>query len=109
MGRGLAARLWAYLEAEQFEPKGGGVESKVIGLGPPMLEALDLAGYARWRDAKRALSRAAERVTVEDARYQLVEIRKGVVGHDLYVVRRTDQQEIQQVAQVREIVRTSLR
>lgn len=92
LGNGLAARLWAFLEGERYEPKGerGGEqrEAKAIGLGAPVVAALDLASYGRLRDARRKLGRAGERIMLEDPRYEAVEVRPSSLGYDLYVVRR---------------------
>jgi len=87
LGIGLAARLWAFLEAERYEAKGGGVETTVIGLGPKALGALNLAGYKRPRDAIGAVRQAASKIRTADVRYGLIEIRPGIYGRDLYVVR----------------------
>ena len=108
LGVGLAARIWAYLEAESYELKGRDRETKAIGLGPPAVAALDLAGYKRARDARRALSRAAERIVVTDPRYEAVDVRPGVYGYDLYVVRRRGDR-LREHRRVREALRTSLR
>ncbi len=108
LGVGLAARVWAYLEAEAYEPKGPGWEAKAIGLGPPAIAALDLAGYKRARDGRRALGRAAERIVRTDSRYEAIDVRPGVYGHDLYVVRRRGDC-LREHRQVRKLVHDSLR
>jgi len=73
LGVGLAARVWAYLEAEQYEPKTPDLEATYIGLGAPALAALDLAGYTRTRDARVKLAVAGERIVATDARYTRIE------------------------------------
>ncbi len=107
LGIGIAARLWAYLEAERYEPKAGGLETKTIGLGPPVIAALDLAGCKRPRDAIAAMRRGALKIRERDPRYQLIEVRPGIHGRDLYVVRRTGE-ALTQARKVRAQVRASL-
>ncbi len=53
-------------------------KAKAIGLGPPAIAALDLAGYKRARDGRRALRRAAERIVRTDYRYEAIDVRPGV-------------------------------
>ncbi len=77
LGSGAAARVWAYLEAESYEPKADGLETKVIGLGPKIIATLDLAGYERPRDAIRALRRASAR---GDARRRALRARRSPPG-----------------------------
>ncbi len=101
LGVGLAARVWAYLEAEQYEPKTPDLEATYIGLGAPALAALDLAGYTRTRDARVKLAVAGERIVATDARYTRIELRSGPYGHELVVVRRRGDQALEEARAIR--------
>lgn len=107
---GLAARLWAYLEGERYEQKGGARESKSIGLGEPLLAALDLLSYGREngreRDRWPKLRAACAKVVAADPRYETLELRPGVAARrDLYVVRRTSAADVAAEARRRAEVR----
>jgi hypothetical protein len=107
LGGGLAARVWAFLEAEQFDPKGDDIETKALGLGEPMLQALGLNRYGRSQDARVRLRRGCARIVAQDARYELLEVRRGPMGWDLYAVRRAGER-LQEHRHVRQLARRSL-
>jgi hypothetical protein len=101
---GLSARLWVYLEAERFKPLGEGRESTWIGLGQPALASLGADGYERHRDARRALTRAGERIAAADIRYESVRVERRAGGWALIASRTTDAERLK----VRRAARTSL-
>lgn len=70
--RGVAARLWVYLEAEDWRPRRG--ETEVVRWVTLSPEAFGVFGmsYARDRDARRHLAEAGERIVAADARYSAV-------------------------------------
>ncbi len=74
LGPGVAARMWALLEAWGRWPARSfdGREETAIGLGQPALQSLGATGYERLRDARRALDRAGERIVAVDPSYELV-------------------------------------
>jgi len=88
LGTGLPARLWATLEAWGRWPQRSldGREECAIGLGQPALESLGVTGYERRSDARRALSRAGERICATDPGYELIRVER-TLGWSL-VVRR---------------------
>jgi len=109
LGSGLAARVWAFLEAEQFEPKGDDREGKALALAEPMIQALGLARYGRPQDARARLRRACARIVAQDARYEQLDVRPGPWGGgwDLYAVRRAGER-LKEHREVRQLVRQSL-
>jgi hypothetical protein len=74
LGSGLAARLWAALEAWARWPQRSldDREECAIGLGQPALESLGVGGYNRPRAARTALDRAGARIVAVDPAYELV-------------------------------------
>lgn len=88
LGPGMAARLWAALEAWARWPARSfdGREETAIGLGEPALQSLGVGGYDRVRDARRALDRAGERLVAVDPAYELV--RCGKRAGSILVARR---------------------
>jgi len=74
LGTGLAARLWAALEAWARWPQRSldGREETAIGLGQPALQSLGVARYERPRDARRALDRAGRALVAIDPAYEFV-------------------------------------
>lgn len=74
LGTGLAARMWAALEAWARWPQRSldGCEETAIGLGRPALQSLGVAQYERQRDARRALDRAGRSLVAVDPAYELV-------------------------------------
>lgn len=107
LGVGLAARVWAFLEAEQYEPKTPELEATVLGLGRPAIDALDLGSYTRPRDARRKLTQAGQRIVATDARYQRVEVRRGPYGWDLLVARVRGGQELEERRRIRATTRAA--
>lgn len=90
--RGLSARLWVYLEAEQWKPQPSERrESTWIGLGRPALASLGADGYARHVDARKALKRAGIRVVKADTRYESVTVERRPGGWALVAMRSTGQ------------------
>ncbi len=78
LGGGLAARVWATLEAWGRWPQRSldGREETAIGLGRPALESFGVAHYARRHDARRALNRAGAQLVKLDRAYELVRCEK---------------------------------
>ena len=74
LGPGLAARIWAVLEAWGRWPAHSfdGREETAIGLGQPALQSLGVGRYTKSADARRALNRAGERLVAVDPAYELV-------------------------------------
>lgn len=65
---GLAERLWVYLQAERYKNDG-----TWVAFGPRIFHVLGM-NYARPRDARRALARAATRIKAADPRYESIEV-----------------------------------
>ena len=74
LGTGLAARLWAALEAWALWPQRSmdGREETAIGLGRPALESLGVGKYGQQRQARAALNRAGQQLVAVDPAYELV-------------------------------------
>jgi hypothetical protein len=74
LGTGLAARVWAALEAWGRWPQQSmdGREETAIGLGEPALNSLGVGGYARPRAARAAIDRAGQQILATDPSYELV-------------------------------------
>ncbi len=74
LGTGLAARVWAALEAWGRWPQQSldGREETALGLGEPALNSLGVGGYARPRAARAALDRAGQQIIAIDPSYELV-------------------------------------
>jgi len=74
LGTGLAARVWAALEAWGRWPQQSmdGREETALGLGEPALNSLGVGGYARPRAARAALDRAGEQIIAIDPSYEFV-------------------------------------
>lgn len=68
---GLAQRLWIYLQAERYGPRG----ETWVALGPRMYEILGM-GYRREVDARRALRAASVRIMAADERYEAIEVER---------------------------------
>jgi hypothetical protein len=78
LGSGLAARVWAALEAWGSWPARTMDEREecAIGLGEPARQSLGVAHYERLRDARAALNRAGQRIAAADPAYELVRCEK---------------------------------
>jgi hypothetical protein len=89
LGTGLAARLWAALEAWGRWPQRSldGREETAIGLGRPALESLGVGKYSQQRQARMALNRAGQQLVAVDPAYELVRCEQRTGGWCL-VVRR---------------------
>jgi hypothetical protein len=89
LGTGLAARLWAALEAWARWPQRSldGREECAIGLGQPALESLGVGRYSKPRQARAALNRAGQQLIDIDPAYELVRCERRGGGWCL-VVRR---------------------
>lgn len=74
LGTGLAARLWAALEAWARWPQRSldGCEECAIGLGQPALESLGVGRYSQPRQARAALNRAGRQIVAADPAYETV-------------------------------------
>jgi len=75
LGSGLAARLWAALEAWGRWPQrsiDAREETTAIGLGEPARQSLGVGGYREHRQARAALNRAGQVIVARDAAYRLV-------------------------------------
>lgn len=101
LGRGLAARLWAYLESLGTTGQDPALKpchthehcvQGSLGLGQPALATLSLDGYGRHIDARRALARAAERIVDLDPAWESITIAKRL-GWQLVYHRATNPQK----------------
>ncbi|MGH2891566.1 MAG: hypothetical protein ACRDNJ_18275, partial [Solirubrobacteraceae bacterium] len=89
LGTGLAARLWAALEAWARWPQRSldGREETAIGLGRPALDSLGVGSYSKPRQARAALNRAGQALVGVDPAYEFVRCERRGGGWCL-VVRR---------------------
>lgn len=75
LGSGLAARVWATLEAWGRWPArslDGQQEECAIGLGEPARQSLGVGGYKQASQARAALDRAGARIAAADPSYELI-------------------------------------
>ncbi len=95
LGPGLAGRLWAFLEGERLNPDQDGLRAGHVGLGPPALTTLGLAGYARESDARKKLRKAAARIVATDPAWVSIDVIRRA-GWQLVFRRRPSGKEIAQ-------------
>jgi hypothetical protein len=72
---GLAKRLWVYLESQSFKRSGLGEGAVRLWLAPPMIQALGITDKHA-PGARRAISKAGERIAVVDRSFVGFEMHK---------------------------------
>lgn len=88
--REVAARVWVYLEAEDWRPKAGRKEvQRWLALNPKSYRTLGVH-HTRERDARAALARACDRIMLVDGRYAVVSVQETNKGWCLLATRHLD-------------------